>query len=73
MLKKHKTEWNKDIQKRTIICDICSIQIPVEHNGWNLGNNAEPVVKDGRCCNKCNELIVIPRRINDYLRESNSK
>ena len=54
-------------------CDICFNDIPVESNGWDSGNNAEPVVKDGRCCNKCNDLIVIPRRINDFLRKSNSK
>ncbi len=71
MLKKHKSCTYHCFC--TIICDICSIEIPVEQNGWNLGNSAEPVVKDGRCCNKCNELIIIPRRINDFLRKSNSK
>lgn len=44
-------------------CDICFNDIPVEFNGWNKGNNAEPVVKDGRCCNTCNSNVVVPARV----------
>lgn len=40
------------------ICSICG-----EHyEGY--GNNAQPV-NDGRCCNKCNGTIVVPRRFQD--------
>lgn len=40
------------------ICSICG----KEFDGF--GNNAEPV-NDGICCNKCNNEIVIPRRMAD--------
>tara|TARA_Y100001951_G_C11258857_1_gene251213 strand:- start:517 stop:807 length:291 start_codon:yes stop_codon:yes gene_type:complete len=44
-------------------CDICSNDIPVEFNGWDNGNNAEPVVLNGRCCNACNSNVVLPARV----------
>ena len=45
-------------------CCMCNNEIAVEPiSGWDLGNNAEPVVEDGRCCNDCNCEIVIPHRI----------
>ena len=47
-----------------INCCICKREIP-EHpagTGWMLGNNAEPVVKEGRCCNNCNYSSVLPAR-----------
>lgn len=28
-----------------------------------FGNNPAPVKSEGRCCNKCNTLVVIPERI----------
>lgn len=40
------------------VCSICG----KEFDG--LGNNAEPV-NDGLCCDKCNNDIVIPRRLAD--------
>ena len=36
---------------------------------WDMGENAEPVVKDGRCCMHCNDTIVIPERIKQYRGE----
>lgn len=44
-------------------CCICNDIIPVEINGWDKGNNAEPVVENGRCCNSCNWGVVVPARI----------
>nr|DAZ27140.1 MAG TPA: zinc-ribbon domain protein [Caudoviricetes sp.] len=41
------------------VCSICG----KEFNGF--GNNAEPV-NDGLCCDKCNDDIVIPRRLADF-------
>jgi hypothetical protein len=38
------------------VCVICGKPII----GW--GNNAEPV-KTGRCCDLCNNNVVIPRRL----------
>lgn len=43
-------------------CSICHCYIPRDKNGWEEGNNAEPV-NDGRCCNECNTKVVIPIRI----------
>jgi hypothetical protein len=45
-------------------CCIC--KIPVVH-GWDGGNNAEPVVEDGRCCDVCNSSVVIPVRLGDEV------
>ena len=45
-------------------CSICKQVIEVEPNGWDLGNNAEPI-NDGRCCNHCNSMFVIPKRIKE--------
>ena len=42
-------------------CAICMGQIEVVGT-WTEGNNAEPVVEDGRCCDSCNADIVIPVR-----------
>jgi hypothetical protein len=38
-------------------CSICR----EEYYGW--GNNAEPVVEGGVCCNDCNAIVVIPVRL----------
>ena len=43
-----------------MICSICN------ENFEGFGNNAEPV-NDGRCCNLCNEVFVIRRRIFDMV------
>ena len=47
------------------ICSICG----TAYIEW--GHNAWPVTK-GRCCNECNDLVVIPRRIRD-LRQVQEK
>ena len=46
-------------------CSICSEEIIVEDNGWDLGNNAQPI-NEGRCCTKCNDTVVVPARIRSY-------
>jgi len=43
-------------------CCICGSEIMREANGWDQGNNAQPIM-DGRCCNSCNWSIVIPVRL----------
>lgn len=44
-------------------CSICGEPIvPDAITGWDSGNNAYPV-NDGRCCNKCNQSVVIPERL----------
>ena len=41
-------------------CSICG----KEYKGY--GNNAQPI-NNGRCCDQCNTVIVIPRRIQDSI------
>lgn len=43
-------------------CTICQNEIPAIGN-WTQGNNAEPVVRNGRCCTECDTFIVIPMRL----------
>lgn len=52
----------KSEQLPQIECSICHRPIPIFY-GWNGGNNAAPVVYGGRCCNECNNAVVIPARI----------
>jgi len=57
-------------------CCICDQEIEVKRDPkgkiyWTEGNNAEPVVKEGRCCDACNTEVVIPVRMGgdpiDYI------
>lgn len=44
-------------------CVICGDAIPTHPlNGWSEGNNAQPV-HEGRCCDDCNAMVVIPARV----------
>ena len=45
--------------KNQKICSICG----KSYEGY--GNNAQPV-NNGRCCDKCNATVVIPRRIQEH-------
>jgi hypothetical protein len=46
-----------------LMCSICGLKIePHPVSGWAGGNNARPV-NDGRCCDDCDNTIVIPHRI----------
>jgi hypothetical protein len=47
-------------------CCICNCEIETKGT-WTQGNNANPV-KDGRCCDRCDEGIVIPTRIGLVLK-----
>lgn len=44
---------------RTGRCVLCGVRY------LNFGNNAEPVSKLGRCCDKCNQTKVIPARLGE--------
>ena len=33
---------------------------------WTKGHNAQPI-NDGRCCDTCNDTVVITRRINNAI------
>lgn len=59
-------------------CCICGDDIapdltPEGKIGWDQGNNAEPVIERGRCCNACNWTVVIPRRLKDATRKHGHK
>jgi len=52
-----------------MMCVICHKEIEKQYTKegvmyWDQGNNAQPI-DDGRCCNDCNEKIVIPQRMTD--------
>lgn len=42
------------------ICSICKR----EYTGY--GNNAQPI-NNGRCCNACNSLVVVPMRLGKII------
>jgi hypothetical protein len=44
---------------------ICGEPLAKPSDTWRHGCNAQPV-KDGRCCAKCNETVVIPARVAEY-------
>ena len=50
-----------------MLCSICFNDIP-SVNGWDSGNNAAPI-NHGRCCNDCDNNIVIPARLNMMMRK----
>lgn len=54
-----------EIDKK-FFCSICGL----EFSGF--GNNAAPI-NDGRCCDLCNDEIVIPRRLIDIMRKTAEK
>ena len=47
---------------KTVICSICNEQITSNLNGWDGGHNANPI-NEGRCCGVCNDLEVVPARL----------
>jgi len=47
------------------ICSICKKEIEKKYNDkgvmyWDKGNNAYPI-NEGRCCDKCNKLVILER------------
>ena len=58
-------------------CSICKQTIQPDPSGWDGGHNAEPI-NSGRCCEMCNDMVVIPKRVSQYIvlnieRSSNGK
>ena len=48
-------------------CVICKEEIGKDPiSGWAGGHNAEPIA-EGRCCDSCNSLEVIPARLADIF------
>jgi len=50
------------MKTKRLTCSICQLPIPAKGT-WRGGNNAHPV-NDGRCCDDCDNGVVIPARIN---------
>ena len=48
---------------KKLICAICKNRITDDP----FGHNAEPV-KKGKCCGRCNNMTVIPTRLNNLLK-----
>jgi len=49
-------------------CCLCDEEIEKQYTPegkmfWDTGHNAEPLVKDGRCCEDCNTTKVVPERM----------
>jgi len=53
-------------------CVICKEVIQPNWHGWKGGHNAQPVA-EGRCCEICNDVHVLPRRIYNLGRMFNGK
>ena len=45
-------------------CSICGNIITGRH-GWDGSHNADPI-NDGRCCDQCNQTVVIPARLREW-------
>ena len=43
-------------------CSICKEKIIADPYGWEGGCNAQPI-NDGTCCYKCDNEVVLPRRL----------
>ena len=52
----------EDRTNRHTPCVICGLPLGIAASGWEQGNNAEPVA-DGRCCDDCDNNIVIAERM----------
>ena len=47
-------------------CTICGLEIKMDADEkWDGGHNAEPI-NEGRCCEKCNNTVVIPMRLRQF-------
>ena len=47
-------------------CSICKYAIKPDSNGWDKGHNAFPI-NSGKCCGSCNDCVVLPRRLKDFM------
>ena len=47
-------------RKQKHVCCICGKKFE------GYGNNAWPLKEEGRCCDKCNELVILQRLVDLY-------
>ena len=51
------------MDKDTLYCCFCGVSLFEAANGWNLGQNPNPLGADeDRCCRKCDKWLVMPAR-----------
>jgi hypothetical protein len=62
-------QFNK--RRNKMKCSICKEKITADPNGWEGGCNAQPI-NNGICCYKCDEEVVLPRRLSDVGINTNS-
>ena len=53
-------------------CSICFNTIGVDSTGWDGGHNAQPV-NNGRCCESCNNNLVIKARLMQIVNARNGQ
>jgi hypothetical protein len=58
-------------------CSICKYEIEKQYDPdgkmyWDSGHNAQPI-NDGRCCNTCNGIVVIPMRLLPHFAPDKTK
>ena len=53
------------MKKEKLKCCLCNQEIkPCPRTGWDKGHNPAPLGEEGdRCCDKCNDMHVLPTRI----------
>ena len=56
-----------------MVCVICKNKITPDPGGWPGGLNPWPIKKKGKCCGKCNDEKVTPKRLEQYMRRSNER
>ena len=55
-------------QTKEPICSICgeTLASKAKNPRWLKGNNAMPI-NDGRCCDVCETLYVLPERVKQFV------
>ncbi|WP_299996577.1 hypothetical protein [uncultured Clostridium sp.] len=48
------------MEEKEFTCSICGKQF------YGYGNNAQPI-NNGRCCNECNNNVVLPKRLENIF------
>lgn len=54
------SKMTEDVKGMKRVCCICGKEF------YGYGNNPEPYMSNGRCCDDCNEKYVIPSRFAMY-------
>ena len=52
------SEDDSEDDEEKMMCVVCGNEICI---GW--GHNPQPIKEDGVCCNRCNQMVVIPARL----------